>query len=669
MRPTSNEAPALRRPSFLDQRSLRLLLFGGKGGVGKTTCASATALRLAEERPSERFLLVSTDPAHSVQDSLAGMLPPANLTVLELDAKQCLEKFLSENGDKLHAIAAAGTFLDDEDISRFLSLSLPGLDELMAFLEIVGWVESGTYATIVVDTAPSGHTLRLLAMPGLIRKWLSMLDALLAKRRYMRKVFSHSSSPDELDAFLTRWRTSIRSMEALLRDRKRCEFVPVSLAEPLSVSETVALRDELQHWRIPVENLILNQLHPRGSGCVTCSNAYAREREQIRRLYDAGRPVALWGVQVMAEEIRGDQPLTHFWDHVAPREPEQAAAPVNVPEPGGLATAHLPPVETPAQALSPGIQLVLFTGKGGVGKTTLSCATALRLAHDFPEKRILLFSTDPAHSLSACLNQQIGPRPTPVVGGLSAVEIDAHAEFEALKAQYAGDVEDVLQAVSTGFDLTFDRVVIERMLDLAPPGLDEVMALTRILDLLIRKRYDLFVLDSAATGHFIRLIELPALIDQWLKTFFSVLLKYERVLQLPRFSAQLVELSKNLKQFRALLGDGARAVLYVVSIPARMAWEETKDLLATCDRLGVHIPALFLNQMTPPGNCALCEGLRRRERVEAENFRKSFPEQQQVLVYRQRQPPVGRERLEDLAQGLYQAACPDLVGTHGGLMR
>ena len=297
MRPTSNEAAALRRPSFLDQRSLRLLLFGGKGGVGKTTCASATALRLAEERPSERFLLVSTDPAHSVQDSLAGMLPPANLTVLELDAKQCLEKFLSENGDKLHAIAAAGTFLDDEDISRFLSLSLPGLDELMAFLEIVGWVESRTYATIVVDTAPSGHTLRLLAMPGLIRKWLSMLDALLAKRRYMRKVFSHSSSPDELDAFLTRWRTSIRSMEALLRDRKRCEFVPVSLAEPLSVTETVALRDELQHWRIPVENLILNQLHPRGSGCVTCSNAYAREREQIRRLYDAGRPVALWGVE------------------------------------------------------------------------------------------------------------------------------------------------------------------------------------------------------------------------------------------------------------------------------------------------------------------------------------------------------------------------------------
>jgi arsenite-transporting ATPase len=161
------------------------------------------------------------------------------------------------------------------------------------------------------------------------------------------------------------------------------------------------------------------------------------------------------------------------------------------------------------------------------------------------------------------------------------------------------------------------------------------------------------------------LIELPALIDQWLKTFFSVLLKYERVLQMPRFSGQLVELSKNLKQFRALLGDRSRTVLYAVSIPARMAWEETKDLLAACDRLGVHIPALFLNRMTPPGGCGLCEALRRREHAEAENFRQAFPAQQQVLVYRRRQPPVGRECLEELAQGLYHADQPDLIGAYG----
>jgi len=266
------------RPSFLDAGSLRLLLFGGKGGVGKTTCATAAALRLAAERIGESFLLVSTDPAHSLQDSLAGMVPPANLTVLELDAQECLAAFQAENGPKLREIAAAGTFLDDEDIDRFFNLSLPGLDELMAFLQIVDWVEGGHYRTIVVDTAPGGHTLRLLAMPELLRNWLSMLDVLLAKRRYMRRVFSGSESPDSLVLFLGEWWASLRRMDKLLCDPRRCQFVPVAIAEPLSVRETGELQRELHRGHIAVSNLVINQLH-RPSACATCREASAREQE------------------------------------------------------------------------------------------------------------------------------------------------------------------------------------------------------------------------------------------------------------------------------------------------------------------------------------------------------------------------------------------------------
>ena len=144
--------------------------------------------------PSRSLLLVSTDPAHSVRDSLAGHVPSGNLQVLELDARQYLDAFREQNGPMLREIATAGTFLDDEDISQFLNLSLPGVDELMAFFEISAWVEARLYDCIVVDTAPSGHTLRLLAMPELIRRWLGMLEALLAKRRYMRRVFSRDSS-------------------------------------------------------------------------------------------------------------------------------------------------------------------------------------------------------------------------------------------------------------------------------------------------------------------------------------------------------------------------------------------------------------------------------------------------------------------------------------------
>ena len=183
---------SLSRPSFLEDRELRLLLFGGKGGVGKTSCATATALRLAKDSPQAQFLLVSTDPAHSLADSLAGALPPPNLQINELDAQECLKVFKRKHGWKLAAIASRGTFLDEEDINKFLDLSLPGLDELMALLEISRWVQADTFRCIIVDTAPSGHTLRLLAMPALIRQWSHAMNALLGKYRHMKALYDRT---------------------------------------------------------------------------------------------------------------------------------------------------------------------------------------------------------------------------------------------------------------------------------------------------------------------------------------------------------------------------------------------------------------------------------------------------------------------------------------------
>jgi arsenite-transporting ATPase len=608
---------------------------------------------MAALAPGRSLLLVSTDPAHSIRDSLAGHVPPDNLQVLELDAPQYLARFREQNGLMLREIAAAGTFLDDEDVNRFLSLSLPGLDELMAFFEISASVEARRYDCIVVDTAPSGHTLRLLAMPELIGRWLGMLEALLAKRRYMRRVFSRDSSPDRLDLFVTKWKSSLRRTERLLRDPARSQFVPVTIAEPLSVHETLALFRELLERRMPVAELIVNQIHLE-SDCPACSPAASAEQFQIQRLL-AGLevPCSAWGIELLAEEVRGLESLSGFWDHARPvaRRPVSAAR-------FGLSGG--PPVLHPAAPPSPQMQFILLAGKGGVGKTTLSCVTAVRLARDFPEKRVLLFSTDPAHSLSACLQAEIGSRPAVIFPGLTAMEIDAKAAFEKLKARYAEDMERLLESVSGGFDLTFDRVVLERMMDLAPSGLDEIMALTRILEFLARGSYDLFVLDCASTGHLIRLLELPEIVNQWLKVFFNLFLKYERVLRLPGFAEELVGISRNLKTFRKLLQNPAASVLYAVSIPTQMALEETKDLLAACDRLGIAVPLVFLNLMTPPGDCRLCSSLRRRELLVAESFRQMFPEKQQTLVYRQ--PEIaGRARLEKFGRRLYQPARQELV--------
>jgi arsenite-transporting ATPase len=193
------------------------------------------------------------------------------------------------------------------------------------------------------------------------------------------------------------------------------------------------------------------------------------------------------------------------------------------------------------------------------------------------------------------------------------------------------------------------------MLDLAPPGLDEIMALTRIIDFLAHGRYDLFVLDSAATGHLIRLLELPQIVDQWLKAFFALFLKYERVLRMSGFTGELVGLSKNLKRFRKLLADPAGAALYAVSIPTAMAVEETKDLLEACGRLGVAVPAVFLNLLTPPGGCPLCSALERREAQALESLRRISRPRPITRVYRQSEL-AGIPRLEELGRRLYPAA-------------
>ncbi len=630
--------------SFLDDRRLRLVFFGGKGGVGKTTSAAATALRYARRNPQNAYLLVSTDPAHSLADSLADLALPKNLESIELDAKKCLTGFKKKHDGDLREIAVRGTFLDDEDISRFLDLSLPGMDELMAFLEISGWVEDGTYDCIVVDTAPTGHTLRLLAMPKLIKKWIEALDALLAKHRYMKKLFSGAYIKDKLDEFLLDLSDSVRKMESLIQDPVRCCFVPVMLAEELCIRETLGLLKELHRSKMPVTDIVVNRLYPENL-CKICCDRRSRQISEIGRLPETISGYPLWGIPMYPQEVRGPGPLDMFWENVFPLNNPQL--PINNQQ-----SKMLSRVEMPVKLPSSGTKLLLFAGKGGVGKTTLACATAVRIAREAINKDVFIFSTDPAHSLSACLDTEIGPLPTRLAKGLTAMEIDAQAEFETLKEQYADELEKFLNSLSGNLDLTFDREVMERVLDLSPPGLDEVMALTLAMEFLAKDKYHVFILDAAPTGHLIRLLETPGLIDQWLKVFFDLFLKYKRIFRLPKISGRMVQISKELKRLKTLLKDPARSALFTVTIPTRMVFEETKDLIDACGRIGIHVPVLFLNLATPDGQCPLCAELYQRESLIKKKLQKTFYDMHQTIIYH-RGEPRGLEQLGELGNAMY----------------
>jgi arsenite-transporting ATPase len=165
----------------------RYQFFGGKGGVGKTTAASATALFLLNTlKQSNSILLFSTDPAHSLSDSLGLKIgnrlvqvaerKGAKLIAYEMNATLALERFREAHGKVLAEIAERGTLLDEDDINELLNLSLPGLDEVMSLFELSELDREGKYAHVVVDTAPSGHTSRLLRLPEVFARMVHALD-------------------------------------------------------------------------------------------------------------------------------------------------------------------------------------------------------------------------------------------------------------------------------------------------------------------------------------------------------------------------------------------------------------------------------------------------------------------------------------------------------------
>jgi arsenite-transporting ATPase len=206
---------------------MRFVFFGGKGGVGKTTCAAAAALRAARE--GERVLVVSTDPAHSLGDALdleLGAEPrrvkdvpgAGELWAAELDADKALKRWLRAKEEAIRTIADRGTYLDEEDVDRFMSLSFPGVDELVGLVELQRLARQRDNDQVVVDTAPTGHTLRLLEMPDTLQRLGEVLDQMHEKHRFLASSLGGAWRGDFADEVIDEIEGEARELHELLKD-------------------------------------------------------------------------------------------------------------------------------------------------------------------------------------------------------------------------------------------------------------------------------------------------------------------------------------------------------------------------------------------------------------------------------------------------------------------
>ncbi len=452
-----------------------LRLFGGKGGVGKTTCAAAAALAAAES--GRRVLAVSTDPAPSLGDAFRVELTaePApirtrrgTLLAAELAAGPALARWMAGHRETLREIAARGTYLDAEDVDRFLALSLPGADELMAWLEVArlarGTACEEVFDEVIVDAAPTAHTLRLLARPEAIRRFAGVLDRLQERHRWMAESFGGGWRPDESDALAAGLEAQGREIEELLRDPERCQVVWVMLPEILSLEETRDALAALDAAGIPVREVIVNRVRA-GDGEVVAEIRRTLGGRRLRFLGETERePIGKAALRRLAPHPEPSPPgplsqplppsLTgrggkRRGDPGLPKQTKPRAG-AAVGSPGFQSRARQATDLSWLDEIAPStLQLLFFGGKGGVGKTTCSAAVALALAERRPEARILLISTDPAHSVADVLEVPLGDDERSVPGappGLRARELDAGKAFERWRERYRTRVDEAAGA-------------------------------------------------------------------------------------------------------------------------------------------------------------------------------------------------------------------------------
>jgi arsenite/tail-anchored protein-transporting ATPase len=272
--------------------------------------------------------------------------------------------------------------------------------------------------------------------------------------------------------------------------------------------------------------------------------------------------------------------------------------------------------------------IVIFGGKGGVGKTTAAAAFALALARAEPKKKLLIFSTDPAHSLSDSFGEEIGRKKKGVAGheNLDAMEIDPGAWFEELKQRYRTWTDELFASLTgtSRMEIKFDREAMRELVELTPPGIDEIAALGAISDLLDADSYHSIVLDTAPTGHLIRFLELPQVALSWIRTFMKLLLKYQNVVKATQVAEELVALSKSIKGVLALLTDTERCEFVGVAIPEQMSLEETVDLAKALENLKLPMQKLLINGLVPPAGCNFCKSRRKMQDQAVASFVKRF---------------------------------------------
>ncbi len=323
------------------------VLYGGKGGVGKTTMAAATALSSAAGGVAT--LVVSTDPAHSLSDTLETAIPATPtrireeipLWAAEIDPDEAIDGGMfgtdeplggmGEMGDQLGPMA--DMFGGDDEMAELMGMgsSMPGADEAVAMRQLLEYLDDPRFDRVIVDTAPTGHTLRLLELPELMD---SMVGRVLKMRQRMqgmfegiKGMFGAGSEQGDPMAEMQQLRERIERLRGVLSDPDQTDFRVVMIPEEMSVVESERLVNQLGSFDIPIQTLVVNRVMenlsqitdqqinpewivtPNLESCEFCQRRWQVQQNALAVATDLFRGREVKRVPLLADEVRGESAL------------------------------------------------------------------------------------------------------------------------------------------------------------------------------------------------------------------------------------------------------------------------------------------------------------------------------------------------------------------------